>query len=104
MSTDRTSLGASFWVTVAAVALLAYPASLGPSCWVSSRTGVGVPVVDIIYRPILRATDNCPQSVLRIIQSYSAFGAAPEWGWVRWETAGRAEVDWHWEEFPRWPP
>jgi hypothetical protein len=37
MSEDRKKPTAGFWTTVALVALLAYPVSYGPACWLDSR-------------------------------------------------------------------
>src|SRR5262245_32809876 len=88
MSTDRSTAGASFWLTIAAVTCLAYPASLGPSCWVTSRTGVGTSVVAAVYRPILLVADGLPLGVWKKIQRYSRVGAPPGWSW--W-----ADKSWH---------
>src|SRR5262245_59670686 len=88
MSTDRSKPGAGIWLTMAAVACFAYPASLGPGCWVTSRTGVGTSVVAAVYRPILLVADGLPLWVWKKIQRYSKFGARPGWSW--W-----ADKSWH---------
>jgi hypothetical protein len=50
--TDRKKPGEAFWATVVIVCLAIYVASLGPACWISSRTNVGAPMVSAIYRPM----------------------------------------------------
>ena len=53
--TDRKKPGWAFWATVVVVvALVAYPLSFGPACWISSRTGRGARVVSAAYQPIFR--------------------------------------------------
>src|SRR5262245_17069208 len=81
MTTDRGSPGAGFYLTIVAVVALAYPVSLGPTCWVSSRTGVGAAVVDVVYRPISLAADFSPTDAWSFVQWYSRVGAAPGWYW-----------------------
>jgi hypothetical protein len=71
--------GGAFWCIVALTIPVAYVVSLGPSCWVSSRTGVGTSVVDVVYRPILLAADACPMPGWKAIQWYSKVGAPPDW-------------------------
>ena len=88
MTTDRNSPGAGFWLTIVAVVALAYPVSLGPSCWVSSRRGVGASVVSVVYRPMLVAADVSPRPAWDFIRWYSEVGAAPSWQWIEsksWE-------------------
>jgi len=97
MSADRTKPGASFWLTIVAVACLAWPASLGPSCWVTSRTGVGSSVVDVVYSPILLAAEAFPNCVSVVVERYSSVGAARGWEWVQWwHTATGESQGWHW--------
>jgi len=45
---------AGFWIAVALVAVLAYPISFGPACWISERTVVGSRAISIAYQPMLR--------------------------------------------------
>jgi hypothetical protein len=83
------------------VILVGYPVSLGPSCWVSSRTGVGTSVVDVAYRPMLLAADRGPTSIWRCVQWYSKVGAPSGWVW--------SEKGWHYDPFweiswPDFPP
>src|SRR5690242_19249125 len=49
--TSRKKPGVAFWATVVMVALLAYPLSMGPVCWICDRNSqiVDVPTV---YTPV----------------------------------------------------
>ena len=103
MSNDRTTPGTSFWVTAAVIAVLAYPGSLGPCCWASSRTGIGVHVVEFIYGPILRAADACSMPAVDFFQRYSRLGAPQEWEWFKWPNVNGTGAAWYWKAL-RWPP
>src|SRR5262245_23889105 len=98
MTTDSSKPGVAFWTSVAFLAILGYVASLGPSCWFTSRTGVGTSVVDVVYRPIVLVADECPISAWRIIQWYSRIGAASDW---YWSFEGSWRQDTIWESFER---
>jgi hypothetical protein len=50
MDEKRKKPGVAFWVA----AVLAYPLSIGPACWISSRLNSGAGSVPVVYRPILR--------------------------------------------------
>ena len=103
MKNDRTTPGTGFWVTVAVIAVLAYPASLGPCSWASSRTGIGVSVVQFIYGPILRAAEACSMRAVDFFEAYSRVGAAPGWEWIKFPNASGTGAAWHWMQI-RWPP
>lgn len=73
---------AGFWITVAlVVALLAYPLSFGPACWITSRVNLDGSWVNAPYRPILLAWYRTPEPIKRAITSYAEWFAAPDWGW-----------------------
>ena len=75
---------AGFWITVALVTvLLAYPISLGPACWISSRqrTSRSAEIVSYIYAPAIRACSRCPKFVLDFAWWYSEVGAANNYRW-----------------------
>ena len=46
------------WAKRTAVALVAalvgYPISFGPACWIGSRTGIGNGALAVVYQPLLR--------------------------------------------------
>jgi hypothetical protein len=87
MDEPRRRPGVGFWVTVGLVALFAYPLSIGPACWISSRTGFGVGTVTIVYRPIIRAAGVCPKPASEIVEKYSTIFAKDYWYW--WEETWR---------------
>jgi len=64
MNTDRKKPGVAFWATVvAALSPLLYLLSIGPACWFTSRTEVGIDAVNRIYQPgicHLRTTEPKP--------------------------------------------
>jgi hypothetical protein len=66
---------AGFWITVALVALLAYPISFGPACWISSRVQPSGRIVSMIYRPIILAWWEAPAPVDHFLTSFVLFGA-----------------------------
>jgi hypothetical protein len=72
---------AGFWITVALVAVLAYPLSMGPACWISSYTNFGVPVVNVAYLPMMRLYDVSPEFIQDGILWYSRIGSARGWCW-----------------------
>jgi len=76
--TSRTKPGVAFWMSVVLAASALFVASIGPVCWVSSRTGVGVDLVASLYGPLIRTS---PNAVHRVLVSYSMFWAAPRWCW-----------------------
>ena len=52
--TDRKHPSAAFWATVVVVvALVAYPLSFGPACWLIGRYGGDTCYVEDAYSPIL---------------------------------------------------
>ena len=91
--TDRNKPGVAFWATVVVVALAAYPLTFGPACWITSRTNVGVPVVNFVYLPMMWLYDISPKPVRRSIMWYSRTGAPYGWSWTgadTWADVGAA--------------
>jgi hypothetical protein len=80
MTSDRKKPTAGFWITVALVAVLAYPLSFGPACWISSRIGIGVFTIPSAYRPVLWAM-SCNRNVAHLFNWYAKIGAPPDWSW-----------------------
>ena len=74
--------GAGFFLTVAAAVALFYAALLGPSCWASSRSGVGASAVSLVYGPLLLVADHCPMPVQQIVHRYAFVWAADGWRWT----------------------
>ena len=55
MTSDRKKPGVAFWATVVVVVILVgYPLSIGPACWVTSRSDAGGDAVSLVYQPIFR--------------------------------------------------
>src|SRR5580692_11682628 len=81
--TDRKKPGVAFQATALLVAVMAYPISFGPACWISSATGnrkhVSVDFVNFVYQPILRAGNNESESLGGCIEWYANLGAQQGW-------------------------
>jgi hypothetical protein len=52
MSEERKKPGVAFWATVVLVAVLAYPLSFGPACWLCSRIERGAGVASVACQPL----------------------------------------------------
>ena len=75
---------AAFWLMLALLALLAYPLSVGPACWISSRAGRGEQLVTATFRPLMRLCEASKSSALdRMVAWYSEIGAADGWHWFK---------------------
>ena len=57
-----------------------YVASFGPVCWITSRTGIGAPIVGHVYGPILATPWPAAR---KLVWDYSVLYAAPGWVWMR---------------------
>lgn len=54
MEDSRKKPGWAFWaIVVVVVALVGYPVSFGPTCWINHATGCGASAIPYIYRPIV---------------------------------------------------
>jgi hypothetical protein len=83
---------AGFWITVALVAVLVgYPLSFGPACWISSRSGIGVSVVNSAYQPMLGLAFNGPDVIQRGTLWYGKLMADGRWTVVY--VSGRCKWD-----------
>jgi len=72
MTSDRNHPSAAFWITVALLAVLAYPLSFGPACWwFSADSGTGVRVAPAMYWPIGWLAEWGPDCVYRVIFRYA---------------------------------
>ncbi len=81
MSEEGQTTGVAFWGCILLLVLLAYPISMGPACWISSRLGLGANLVSRIYAPVIRICDRGPDSIRKLSMRYSEFGAAEDWAW-----------------------
>jgi hypothetical protein len=71
------------WIAVVLIGIMVlYVASFGPACWISSRTNIGAPVVDVAYHPLLLVWLHCPRPVGKSFVWYSSLAAADGWMWT----------------------
>jgi hypothetical protein len=92
--------GVGFWATVIVPAVLAYPASFGPACWIGSRADILVDKIPSLYHPVLWAMSR-NESTYRALEFYTTVGAARGWGWIDLGDP-EGELDWIWMKCP--PP
>jgi hypothetical protein len=70
------------WTLAAVVGVpTLYIMSFGPACWISSRVTVGVPVVNVVYLPMMRIENVSPEFIQDGILWYSRIGSARGWCW-----------------------
>jgi len=93
MSEERKKPGVAFWATVVVVVVLAYPLSLGPACWVSSRMNAGESTVSSVYRPLTLGMSKS-ERIAAAIDWYSALDSANDWAWVELDVANTATRNW----------
>jgi hypothetical protein len=78
MTTASKKPGVAFWAAVAVVAaLVAYPLSFGPACWIASRGQVSSSVL-IAYRPLDRLALVAPRSVRTWLAQYGQSGMSED--------------------------
>ena len=96
MNREVRSPGIVFWGTVlASSALVLYPLSFGPACWISSQVGVGANVLPTVYRPLLGVMSRDKLRRIRIEETdpyQSSLSSSPlEDGLLAWYAALWAE-------------
>ncbi len=78
MTSSRKKPGVAFWATVAVVAVLvAYPLSFGPACWIAWRASRAVPVIAMIYSPLVRTGFRGPAPIRRALWWWGECCAPP---------------------------
>jgi hypothetical protein len=78
--TNRKKPGIAFWATLAVlVALVAYPLSYGPACWMAwqRRSHSAVRITATIYSPLVWASFNGPERIQRALWWWAEFYAPP---------------------------
>jgi hypothetical protein len=55
------------WAEWLALALLAYPISFGPACWIATRSGIGRGGVEVVYLPLFLCWANGPRPLSNAI-------------------------------------
>jgi hypothetical protein len=68
------------WTAVGLAVVLLYPLSIGPACWISSRTNTGAAGVSVVYRPLTWCMSHSEQ-IAHSIHWYSKVGSANGWFW-----------------------
>jgi len=67
--------GVAFWATVVViVALVGYPLSFIPACWVSSRLQPSGTCLSAVYRPMILAWKNSPPYAEDLVTRSILFG------------------------------
>jgi len=90
MNCDRKKPGVAFWATVVLVAVLAYPLSFGPACWITSWSGLPGKWLVTVYRPMAWALESKSGILFDATTYYSFLGASKGWGW--WTDANTGRV------------
>ncbi len=75
---DRKKPGVAFWATVVVVVVLVYPLSFGPACWLARRGRISPRWTGKIFRPLVLAGIDGPESVRRVLSGYTET-FAPRW-------------------------
>src|SRR5689334_4037306 len=79
MTSDRKKPGVAFWAAVAVVvALVLYPLSFGPWCWLTAQADRGSTFVPAIYRPVTRAAET-NRKLSAAIRWYASIAAPERW-------------------------
>ncbi len=72
--TDRKKPSAALWITVAlVVALMAYPLSFGPACWIASHCGQNQLIFESAYIPLIWIANRKP-SAWDLLRPYAKCG------------------------------
>jgi hypothetical protein len=83
------------WIVALLIGLpVLYAVSFGPACWISSRSGTGVSVVNSAYQPMLGLAFDGPDVIQRGTLWYGQLVAVG--GWTVAYVSGRYE----WGEMP----
>ena len=98
MTSSRKKPGAAFWATVVmVVALVAYPLSFGPACWLVSRpltSGFGFDGrgrIPIVYWPICAGARNSSGTLAQAVNWYAKVGMPPDsFIWMPKDSSGAA--------------
>ena len=96
----------AFWATVVVVtALVAYPLSFGPACWITSRANRGASALGTVYKPMTWAMSYDDETLWQLITGYAEIGAPFNWHWTRTlylnrkfdGTRSERSSEWSWE-------
>ena len=80
--TSRKKTGVAFWAAVVGVmALVGYPLSFGPACWIASRNHEEHNSLLAAYRPLIWCELNGPAPLSRSIWWWTHLCAGSDWDW-----------------------
>jgi hypothetical protein len=98
MTSDSKRPSIAFWATVVMIAVLAYPLSFGPACWITSRLNRGAELVPVLYRPLTWAmSEKSDATFNRVSRWYAKVGAPDVWEWgCAWDPATNRPAGWVW--------
>jgi len=101
MSAQQQKMGFAFWAAIVIVsALVMYPLSFGPVCWITSRANCSHEILTTIYQPVHWVWGlNAENRVGHAIRWYVQLGAADGWHWIG-ETRRDSDGNEYWDE--RW--
>ncbi len=88
MTPDHKKPTAGFWITVALIAVLVYPISFGPACWITSQNLGGLASPGQSDAPPRAMIVYCPLAKLSTSQSVA--GRAARW----WMVLGIRKGEW----------
>jgi hypothetical protein len=92
VKSDRKHPSAAFWATVVLVAaLVGYPLSFGPACWLADYSGMGKEIIPMIFTPAIWCSANGAAPVSAGINWWAHLCCKNEWGWA-FDTDGK----YHW--------
>ena len=78
MSEDRKKPGVAFWATVGlVVALVGYPLSFGPACWLVHRECISPETAAIVYKPLIWVVFCGPKLTGTALRGYCEYFAPP---------------------------
>jgi hypothetical protein len=94
MTDQRKRPGIAFYSALIAAALILYPLSLMPACWLSARFG-GERIVTTVYKPLTWCAElTGSQSLMNTIQSYSGLGTGGTWIWTFYTARPPGNAKW----------
>jgi hypothetical protein len=89
------------WSLILAVGLpVAYVASFGPACWISSRAGNGQAVVNVVYQPLLPIAFDDRGLLHGAAYWYVRLFAKDNWTVIYYGTGGYGHSGYEWGILP----
>jgi hypothetical protein len=73
MTSDRKKPGVAFWASMMVVAVLAYPLSFGPACWIASRRPFSATLPNV-YWPLGWSIERAPEGIANAACAFGRCG------------------------------